>query len=82
MKKEDIAKLFNISRQTLGNWEKDKPELYKIIEHHFEDKKDGINLNNEDNLNNEIINTLNRLPIKTKKKFYYLMMAELTELEE
>jgi transcriptional regulator with XRE-family HTH domain len=82
MKKEDIAKLFNISRQTLGNWEKDKPELYKIIEHHFEDKKDNVNLNNEDNLNNEIINTLNKLPIKAKKKFYYLMMAELTEQED
>ena len=39
----DLAERFNISRQTLSNWEKEKPELIRIInlglatEEHFGD---------------------------------------------
>ncbi len=80
MKKEDIAKLFNISRQTLNNWEKDKPELYKIIEEHFEERKEAPDLNNPQYLKNEMIKAIDKLPEHKTKKFYHLMMAELAEI--
>lgn len=31
MTREELAELFGVSRQTLNNWEKEKPELVKII---------------------------------------------------
>ena len=31
MKREEIAELFNVSLRTLHNWEKEKPELIRII---------------------------------------------------
>jgi len=80
LKKEDIAKLFNISRQTLNNWEKDKPELYKIIEEYFEERKEAPDLNNPQYLKNEMIKAIDKLPEHKTKKFYHLMMAELAEI--
>ena len=29
--REELAKIFNISRQTLTNWEKEKPDLVRLI---------------------------------------------------
>ena len=80
MKKEDIAKLFNISRQTLNNWEKEKPRLYEIIEEHFENNKEYPDLNNPNFLKSEMIKTIDKLPEHKIKKFYHLMMAELAEI--
>lgn len=80
MKKEDIAKLFNISRQTLNNWEKEKPELYKIIQEHFSEKKTYPDLNNQEYLKQEMIKAIDKLPEHKIKKFYHLMMAELAEM--
>jgi hypothetical protein len=82
MTKKQICEILKIDSGTLKNWETGRPEVYKIVMNHFENKTNNANLDNEDDLNNEIMNTLNKLPMKTKKKFYYLMMAELTELEE
>lgn len=31
MTREELAELFNVSRNTLSNWEKEKPELVRII---------------------------------------------------
>lgn len=31
MKREELAELLNISRNTLANWEKDKPDLVRLI---------------------------------------------------
>ncbi len=31
MTREELAKIFNISRQTLTNWEKEKPDLVRLI---------------------------------------------------
>ena len=31
MKKEELATLLNVSRNTLSNWEKDKPDLVRLI---------------------------------------------------
>jgi len=80
LKKEDIAKLFNISRQTLNNWEKEKPELYKIIEKHFEDRKENPDYNDINFLKQEMIRAIDKLPEHKTKKFYHLMMAELAEI--
>ena len=80
MKKEDIAKLFNISRQTLNNWEKEKPELFKIIEEHFKDRKLNPDVNDPEYLKEEMIRAIETLPHVKVKKFYHLMMAELAEM--
>jgi transcriptional regulator with XRE-family HTH domain len=31
MKREELAELLNVSRNTLANWEKEKPELVRLI---------------------------------------------------
>lgn len=31
MKREELAELLNVSRNTLANWEKDKPDLVRLI---------------------------------------------------
>ncbi|MFT5660997.1 MAG: transcriptional regulator with XRE-family HTH domain [Sulfurimonas sp.] len=81
MRKEDIAKLFNITRQTLSNWEKEKPALYKIIEANFEENKTYPDLNNIEYLKSEMMKAIDKLPEHKTKKFYHLMMAELAEME-
>ncbi len=80
--KEEIAKLFDISRQTLNNWEKNKPELYKIIMEYYADEKKKVfpDLNNPDFLKEEMQKAIDKLPNHKVKKFYHLMMAELAEI--
>lgn len=31
MTREELAEMFGVSRQTLNNWEKEKPELVRLI---------------------------------------------------
>ncbi|MDD4506828.1 MAG: hypothetical protein PHE60_10710 [Sulfurospirillaceae bacterium] len=31
MTKQELAKLFNVSRNTINNWEKEKPDLVRLI---------------------------------------------------
>lgn len=31
MKREELAKILKITRQTLNNWEKEKPDLVRLI---------------------------------------------------
>ncbi|WP_324170981.1 hypothetical protein [Sulfurimonas sp.] len=80
MKKEDIAKLFNISRQTLNNWEKEKPKLYKIIEKHFEENKTYPDFESSEYMVNEITNDLKKLPLGQIKILYYTIKTKLAEL--
>lgn len=35
MTREELSTLLNVSRQTLSNWEKDKPELVRLINQGF-----------------------------------------------
>ncbi|MBA3025727.1 MAG: hypothetical protein FP820_04870 [Sulfurimonas sp.] len=35
MKREELAELLNVSRNTLANWEKEKPELVRLINQGF-----------------------------------------------
>ena len=81
MKKEDIAKLFNISRQTLNNWEKDKPELYKIVMSHFEEKTNCPNYESKEYMIKEISNDLKKLPLRQVKIIFYTIKTKLAEME-
>ncbi len=58
--KEERAKRFNISIATYYNWEKEKPELIKIIDLGLEKEKDF-------NIENEIINIKKRIDDLEKK---------------
>lgn len=80
MKKEDIAKLFNISRQTLNNWEKEKPELHKIVMKHFEEKKECPDYENAEYMINEISNDLKKLPLNQIKVIFYTIKTKLAEM--
>jgi len=35
MNREELAKLLGVSRNTLTNWEKDKPELVRLVNQGF-----------------------------------------------
>lgn len=72
--KEERAKRFNISIATYYNWEKEKPELIKIIDLGLEKEKE---LENGSNQNNEIMNleigniirdALNEISLERKNK--------------
>ena len=47
---------------------------------HFEKKEVSPNLDDTDYLKQEMIKAINTLPHKQTKKFYHLMMAELTDM--
>ena len=80
MKKYEIAENLGIDTKTLNNWEKGRPKLYKIVMNHFQENKTYPNLNNPDYLKEEMIKAIDTLPPAKTKKFYHLMMAELTEM--
>jgi len=80
MKKYEIAENLGIDTKTLNNWEKGRPELYKIVMNHFEIKKTYPDLNNPEYIKEEVVKAINTLPPNKLKKFYHLMMAELTEM--
>jgi len=74
MKKQDIAKLINVSRNTITNWEKEKPELMKLIrmglqiENHFEQKSSSSHSNT---------NQINEI-----RKKEILQLLKVTNLEQ
>ena len=82
MTKNNIAQLFNITRQTLNNWEKEKPELYKIINEHFsqETKKKNIDVNNPEHMIQEIVEDLKKLPPSQIKIIFYSIKMKLAEI--
>lgn len=92
MKKQDLAKLINVSRNTITNWEKEKPELIKLIklglqvENHFdnnipkeyiEKKLDSKNIFNE-RRKEEILKFFN---LTSLEQFKYIMLKWI-EFEE
>ena len=94
MRIEEICKKFNISKQTWYNWQKNKPELIKLINLGLEaEQKGGITINGHNNIIGnhnkimingndickEICETLEKLPKQKQKKFFYKIMAELYE---
>jgi len=80
MTKKEICEILKIDNGTLKNWERDRPELHKVVISHFEENKEYPNLNNPDYLKSEMIKAIDKLPEHKTKKFYHLMMAELAEM--
>ena len=80
MTKKEISQILGVDQNTIKNWEKNRPELHKIVMSHFEDNKTYPDLNNPEYLKNEMIKAINKLPEQKIKKFYHLMMAELSEM--
>jgi len=80
MNNSEIANIINVDRNTITNWKKNKPDLYKIVKEHFEKKEIYPDLNNPEYLKKEILKAIEHLPRNKIKKFYHLMMIELMEL--
>ena len=80
MTKKEISQILGVDQNTIKNWEKNRPELHKIVMKHFEDNKSFPDLNNVDYLKQEMIKAIDKLPEQKTKKFYHLMMAELAEI--
>jgi len=80
MKKYEIAKLLDVDIKTLSNWKEGRPEVYKIVMEYFEEKEINKDLNNIENLKEEMIKAIDKLPEHKTKKFYHLIMAELAEM--
>lgn len=80
MNNTEIADILNVDRNTITNWKKNKPELYKIVKEHFEEEKIIPDLNNPEYLKKEILKAIEELPKNKIKKFYHLIMIEMMEL--
>ena len=80
MTKKEISEILGIDQNTIKNWERNRPELHKIVMKHFEENKTYPDLNNPEYLKNEMVKAINKLPEQKIKKFYHLMMAELSEM--
>lgn len=63
MTNRELASFLNITYPTLYNWEKTKPNLYKIVMA-YKDKKSNI----ENSLINELIDNLKKLSEKEQEK--------------
>jgi len=74
-----ISDITGKPQNTLRDWKKHEKN-YKVYEA-LENYVNILDSQLSNNLEQEIINTINKLPDNKKKKFYYLMMAELAELE-
>ena len=81
MKNKDIATSLGIAEGTFYNWEKSRPELFKIVKQHFEQEKKRPDFESKEFIKEEISKAIDRLPKQKAKKFYHLIMAELTEFE-
>ena len=76
MTQKEIAEIYNIPRQTVAKWKKERPEVYKALIFNANNQEQDIN----EKIRYEMIEAINKLPEHKRKKFYYLMMAELTEI--
>jgi hypothetical protein len=80
MTKKEISQILGVDQNTIKNWEKNRPELHKIVMSHFEKNKECPDLSNPNYLKSEMIKAIDKLPEHKTKKFYHLMMAELAEI--
>jgi hypothetical protein len=80
MTKKEISEILGIDQNTIKNWERNRPELHKIVMEHFQEKKTYPNINDPEYLKEEMIRAIETLPHVKVKKFYHLMMAELAEM--
>ena len=74
IKKDELAKLINVSRVTLYNWEKTKPELMKIIEGYYK-------FTQGEGEENELLKYYNRLDPKRQELYFTKIKLEVLEKE-
>jgi len=80
MTQEEIAKKLNINLRTLGNWKKNRSEVYDFIVKKIHEEEEEKEIGTKGYIQKEMIKAIDMLPEAKAKKFYYLMMAELTEM--
>ncbi|MFA5234894.1 MAG: helix-turn-helix transcriptional regulator [Sulfurimonas sp.] len=80
MTKKEISEILGIDQNTIKNWERNRPELHKIVMEHFQENRTYPDINNPEYLKKEMIKAIDTLPHTKVKKFYHLMMAELAEM--
>ena len=81
---ERISELTGKPKSTLYDWKKSDKNyrVYKALEEYVELKeKERPDFESKEFLKEEISKAINRLPKQKAKKFYHLIMAELTEFE-
>lgn len=74
IKKDELAKLINVSRVTLYNWEKTKPELMKIIEGYYK-------FTQGEGEENELLKYYNKLDPKRQELYFTKIKLEVLEKE-
>lgn len=80
MNKTEMANMLNMDYKTFRNWESGRPEVFKIIIEHFENKKDCPDLESADYMINEISSDLKKLPLNQIKVIYYTVKTKLAEM--
>ena len=80
MTKKEISQILGVDQNTIKNWEKNRPELHKIVMEHFENKKDCPDFESPEYMINEIMNDLNKLPLRQIKIIYYTIKTKLAEI--
>lgn len=81
MTKKEISEILGIDQNTIKNWERNRPQLHKIVMDHFEQEPIMPDLNDKEFLKKEINKAIDRLPRSKAKKFYHMIMAELSDFE-
>ena len=74
IKKDELAKLINVSRVTLYNWEKTKPELMKMIEGYYK-------FTQGEGEENELLKYYKRLDPKRQELYFTKIKLEVLEKE-
>ena len=81
MTKKEISQILGIDQNTFKNWERNRPELHKIVMKHFEENKNYPNLEDKSYMIKEINNDLQKLPLRQVKIIYYTIKTKLAEME-
>jgi hypothetical protein len=79
--KKEISEILGIDQNTIKNWERSRPQLHKIVMDHFENNPIAPDLNDKEYLKKEINKAIDHLPQSRAKKFYHIIMAELSDFE-
>lgn len=80
MTKKEISEILGIDQNTFKNWERNRPELHKIVMEHFESNKGYPDMNNAEFMINEITKDLKKLPINQIKIIFYTIKTKLAEM--
>lgn len=80
MTKKEISEILGVDQNTIKNWERNRPELHKIVMSHFEEEKKFTDFENPQYMINEITNDLKKLPLNQIKIIFYTIKTKLAEM--